>query len=781
MSEDCPICFNKPGTYTDDPLKTPYHPIESLRGAVAVRPRHIEEIRESINGIETGYGLPLTTWSTIDVISYRHINEMRYAIQRILPYAGITLREFLSRDENGNVELLDSTGVWLDGNPLDKHNVVRGMHIEELRRSVSRLSFDTLFCSVDGELNIGLANKSALTDSKQFFRGFVAIDDDLNYLIDNSWSFNIIQNNILHNFSITGFSAEPVYSYCPVSNLQLVNFKGYATDWDHWTYGVTFNPRLPLINTEEYPEDYEGGSEGINHLTIDDTNDDDYIMYTAEFFYSRMNWDYKDYGFQTRSFPGGYTDFEIFHDYDYTGCPNYIAKYTYPKNRVLGIGNGFSGQTFNLGNFGIQLPILQDCEKIYVDDTLWTRVNTFTEVGSADRNYTLNYTTGELKFGDGYRGMKPPVDSEIRVFLTLFGGGVWKFERIVLEREENVFHMAVFSKGGKLWSHSAKNTWQTWYLTTTGTNTHFSSGFTGTTFSECGVFSRAYIEAWGSNSATNYPYTVTGSFSLIPNPSFEILDSGLGQQIPTPSYSDYVLNGVKIYYYQLPSYQDDNPEHFVINFNDDLQRIEQISPEFWSKIAGVAGGERELAISYINEYYETATYGYYEDQGGTPKVCIWHDTPSNFVRMNLNCSGYESSQYYIPYVPWWGDNEHGGKGLLTRRITKLFDWEVPFEDDLLSQMVYQHLTNTYYTQHDVWTKVSGAITYEIEAYWSYTNTASSYIEFRRTEVGNRTRPSSYVPMEVEITVDYDNDTCKLFDGNVTNVNFVYKYSFTRVD
>jgi len=156
MVDKCPICYNDITNYgesgysgfTDDPLKTPTHFITSLRGAVMIRAPHITELRDKINyyesqlGAVSGYsglsGYALTTWTDIQADKFearpQYINELRIAIEGVLNTLGVLLADWLSYDENG-VPTLGISG-WLDGNRLTKNQIVRGMHIEELRKAI---------------------------------------------------------------------------------------------------------------------------------------------------------------------------------------------------------------------------------------------------------------------------------------------------------------------------------------------------------------------------------------------------------------------------------------------------------------------------------------------------------------------------------------------------------------------------------------------------------------------------------------------------------------------
>ncbi|MFA6971817.1 MAG: hypothetical protein WC208_10500 [Gallionella sp.] len=141
MAETCPICFNDIGTFTDDPLKMPNHFDATLKGNVLFRARHITELQDMVNEYEGNVGIAYSKWSPCndktDLPNIRHVNELREAIEAVLTKIGTSLSDYLSMDADGK-PTTPATTDWLDGHRLTRGTLLRGMHIEQLRKK-----FDT--------------------------------------------------------------------------------------------------------------------------------------------------------------------------------------------------------------------------------------------------------------------------------------------------------------------------------------------------------------------------------------------------------------------------------------------------------------------------------------------------------------------------------------------------------------------------------------------------------------------------------------------------------------
>jgi predicted phage baseplate assembly protein len=76
-------------------------------------------------------------------------------------------------------------------------------------------------------------------------------------------------------------------------------------------------------------------------------------------------------------------------------------------NEVLGGSNGRRDQVFRLEN----VPVLEGSLVLEIDQgsgyEVWTEVDDFFASGPNDLHYTLNRTTGEIRFGDGFNGAIP--------------------------------------------------------------------------------------------------------------------------------------------------------------------------------------------------------------------------------------------------------------------------------------------------------------------------------------------------------------------------------------
>lgn len=102
-----------------------------------VRERMITEIQTYVNAREVIYGITPTTWTSFDGgVRINHVNEIREAIENMLSVMGVSLSDYLTMDGDGNVNPPYVTD-WLDGNRLAKSTPVRGMYIEQIRKSLN--------------------------------------------------------------------------------------------------------------------------------------------------------------------------------------------------------------------------------------------------------------------------------------------------------------------------------------------------------------------------------------------------------------------------------------------------------------------------------------------------------------------------------------------------------------------------------------------------------------------------------------------------------------------
>jgi len=87
--------------------------------------------------------------------------------------------------------------------------------------------------------------------------------------------------------------------------------------------------------------------------------------------------------------------------------------------KILGSGdNKKPSQSFKLPK-GYSLSNL----KIFVNNSPWERVDFFSRCRPTDRVYVLRKDTGEIQFGDGIHGARPPTGSNnVRASYTAGGG-----------------------------------------------------------------------------------------------------------------------------------------------------------------------------------------------------------------------------------------------------------------------------------------------------------------------------------------------------------------------
>ncbi len=103
----------------------------------------------------------------------------------------------------------------------------------------------------------------------------------------------------------------------------------------------------------------------------------------------------------------------------------------FAAERWLGRSNGLAGQSFQLP----YLPVIGDTFELQVGrrNTIsrdfiwedWQRVDSFDASGPADRHFTLDINTGEIRFGDNIRGLIPEAAEEANICLLSYqaGGG----------------------------------------------------------------------------------------------------------------------------------------------------------------------------------------------------------------------------------------------------------------------------------------------------------------------------------------------------------------------
>ena len=108
--------------------------------------------------------------------------------------------------------------------------------------------------------------------------------------------------------------------------------------------------------------------------------------------------------------------------------PNVVAaeQLSTVRDEILGDSDGRPDQRFTLR----RTPVQRDSLALHVrrlDDegngVRWTRVDDFLASNRESLHFTLNPTTGEVRFGDGERGRIPPAGQEILAVEYRYGGG----------------------------------------------------------------------------------------------------------------------------------------------------------------------------------------------------------------------------------------------------------------------------------------------------------------------------------------------------------------------
>jgi hypothetical protein len=92
-------------------------------------------------------------------------------------------------------------------------------------------------------------------------------------------------------------------------------------------------------------------------------------------------------------------------------------------NELLGTANGEPDQSVVLAN----TPVIEDSVLLEVQDIdgvwrLWLQTDDLLAAGGSEEVFTVDYESGQVRFGDGHRGERPPAGSRIRASYQ-YGGG----------------------------------------------------------------------------------------------------------------------------------------------------------------------------------------------------------------------------------------------------------------------------------------------------------------------------------------------------------------------
>jgi predicted phage baseplate assembly protein len=93
------------------------------------------------------------------------------------------------------------------------------------------------------------------------------------------------------------------------------------------------------------------------------------------------------------------------------------------QQEVIGTSNGHPDQTFTLRRNPVQVGSLKLSVEAADRETDWEPVDDFLASGPEDEHYVLNATKGEIRFGDGTRGLIPAAGATIVAQEYRYGGG----------------------------------------------------------------------------------------------------------------------------------------------------------------------------------------------------------------------------------------------------------------------------------------------------------------------------------------------------------------------
>ena len=398
MAEKCPICYNDVGTYTDDPMKTPLHFNDSLRGICMQRERHITEIQDRINEYEAQFGVnSLTTWTPTEKGKYpyrgKHINEIREAIEGVLVKIGVSLSDFLSQDENGNLTL----GItdWLDGHRLLEKQIVRAMHVEEIRKKMAGFY---IFCTDTLNGLNGIGSFNTIIKDYKLVSSFHSTGLPISYYIDLGYTYEL---------------------YLGDEGFLMFNMMNIATETWEYNYSTLFSDSSLNKNNCQFLS----GAVNIR----ENNNESDFLLLVSEYSYKHTD-------FVSEISLRDATS-------SYNALPFYLAKYSSVRMRQIGVSSYEPNQTFLFSNGNRiiwnnikDVVTLQDLF-IYVDNRFWHYTADLYSANSFDKAYTFDLDAGKVIFGNGINGLIPPLGAKIylRLSLKLANYNKWIYEKNEIE------------------------------------------------------------------------------------------------------------------------------------------------------------------------------------------------------------------------------------------------------------------------------------------------------------------------------------------------------------
>jgi hypothetical protein len=412
--------------WTDDPIYTQrgLAGIE-YKGQTPIRPVHIIELQQYYSQLE------VECLSNEDITSFLpvdkkepgrrcYIEQLRISAEKILKATDSSLEDYFKYDYLGE-DTGSTQSDWTDvdrskGKPaLPKGKPVRALHIEELRRGIPKLGSNTIFQQIQG-----IGREKISEETNDYFNEFKPLDwvvsppgtEQKTFLFSD---FFVYQNGILHAFFYN------TYKYCKTNNIS-----GYIYSTTDETLNWSESMKVES-NDDVFPY-----MTGIDTTGEEVSEGSDYIRYILE-----------------NSAEHGNLDKAI-------KC-HFVSKYTFPKERILGISDGGSNQTFSASSKGIITPIVNEAEIVYVNNIAWRRVDNFNNSTPSSNHYTINYNSGVITFGNGDikentgKGRIPTEGAEIKIFITLLGGGNWTYKGRVVDQKSNTTVEHLMVAPGKMW------------------------------------------------------------------------------------------------------------------------------------------------------------------------------------------------------------------------------------------------------------------------------------------------------------------------------------------
>lgn len=426
--ERCPYCYSLKNIWTDDPLLTlngskyiwtaenvlKYEKnLESRtnKGLTFIKRQHILELQAIRKETEESLGLSPTEFSNIEDkekifrVHKKYIQELRNSTEQILNALGMEKNQYFNCNEEGieiekyGINEARQTQVdWTDVDLENYKGLIKNTHIEDLRRpflGAKILCLDPVTqCMVDQapEQTTGMTTveQPGFGSPNEVIKDYTLLNDAFYEWNEGNGYFYDAPYECRFNMVLVG---EKVYYL----KYRSANDSSDTID----THGIPFE--FEDFDIKDFRKTYIHGEVAVLTKTLPPPlPETDFELYLTEYSYVRM---------------GVSPTLKI--DEAPASFPMYIAKYSVPQTRVLGVSAGQVKQTYNITS-KLDWNKIKDYINDYnlfilVSNTQWIKVDNFTNSDKNSPHYT--FIGGTVTFGDGKKGKIPPVGAYISVKL----------------------------------------------------------------------------------------------------------------------------------------------------------------------------------------------------------------------------------------------------------------------------------------------------------------------------------------------------------------------------